>query len=136
MRSGEPEKQGPYIAKKKLETYGKKIAQYTDIFTTANPDVIEEVITEFISDQGFEAQASKDKYKIKFEHTSTETFKNGDNEAEEIEKAMNICIRILKINKSKVCVECTKVKGDKVSFNKYLKEFREYLEQKLSEDNE
>lgn len=92
---------------KALENYERVYAHKTEFFSTYNPDMIEEALSEtlFKQKEGIKAvKKSNDKYKIKF------TMMTKDQSGLEIEVEM--CVRVLRVDDKKVCVEFMKLNGD------------------------
>lgn len=59
---------------------------------------------------------SSDKYKVKFDMKTTSQ--------EGIEQEVKMCMQILKVNDSTLCVEFMRLDGDKQRFNEHYQEFK------------
>lgn len=100
---------------KELLAYEKIFAQNTEYFSTCNPDMIEEALIEHLrGKEKIEPSVNKDKYKIKFVLETT----GQDN----LTQKTDICVRILKVDEEKVCVEFIKTSGNNVLFHEHFNE--------------
>ena len=82
-----------------------------NVVTSFHPDIIEDDIIKYLSDQKITPKIDEKKYKIKFDFESQmDHLKNADYK-------ISVCIRILKIDDEQVCVEFTKLSGP---LDKYL----------------
>ena len=72
----------------------------TQLFSSYNPDQIEQLILKHLVDHDVQYKCSENKYKIKFE--IEKTTKQGQN------NSVGFCIRILKVNDQKYAIEFTK----------------------------
>ena len=100
---------------KELLAYEKVFAQNTEFFSSCNPDMIEEALVEHLrSKEKIEPAVNKSKYKIKF----TLCTKGQD----DITQNTEFCVRILKVDDEKVCVEFTKINGNNVLFHEHFNE--------------
>jgi len=101
---------------KELLAYEKVFAQNTEFFSTCNPDMIEEVLCEHLrSKMNVEPKLNDQKYKIKYSLEQT-------GQDETIQK-IDVCVRILKVDDQKVCVEFSKLSGPNVFFHENFNEF-------------
>ena len=102
---------------KNLQAYERTFANNTEFFSTYNPDMIEEAITESLRTQKIEpSKVSKDKYKIQF------TLQTKD-QGGQIQK-IDMCVRILNVDDKIVCVEFQRLGGDKQRFLEHYLEDR------------
>ena len=76
-----------------------------NIITSFNPDIIEEELVTYLKGMQIDAKTSDSKYKIKFEYSAP------DNNFKERNYELSICVRILKVDEDRVCVEFNKTKG-------------------------
>jgi len=77
--------------------------------------MIEEALIEHLrGKEKIEPSVNKDKYKIKFVLETT----GQDN----LTQKTDICVRILKVDDEKVCVEFTKTSGNNVLFHEHFNE--------------
>lgn len=90
---------------KELDQYERVFNNNTEFFSTYNPDMIEEAFVQYLAKDKIEFKASKTKYKIKFTKPGTDDFDN------KVADNVEICVRILQVDNSKVCVEFTKLAG-------------------------
>ena len=96
---------------KLLEKYEKVFANNTEFFSTYNPDMIEEALLHHLKhEENVEAQVNPNKYKVKFVLST----KDG-----ELTQEVQICIRILKVDDTKVCVEFSKVSGGNERYHEH-----------------
>jgi hypothetical protein len=98
--------------------------KHTQIVSTFNPDIIEDSICKYLEGMGIKYAAKQDKYKIKFDITSTD---NGVN------STVGMCVRILRVEEEKFVVEFTKTGGNEA---KYLEHFREFRNTALNRLND
>lgn len=92
----------------------KKLQQYEgvgdqksllNVITSFNPDIIEGDIIKYLIDQKIAPKVDEKKYKIKFDfEAQMDHLKNKNYK-------ISVCIRILKVDEEKVCVEFTKLSG-------------------------
>jgi len=98
---------------KTLLDYEKVFAQNTEFFSTCNPDdIVTALLDHLRTKEKVEPKVSKDKYKIKFELTTT-----GQDETVQTTK---ITTRILKVDDKTCCVEFTKSDGNNVLFHEHF----------------
>merc|ERR1719263_1123881 len=103
------------VPSKELLTYEKVFAQNTEFFSTCNPDLIEEALCEHLRNKlKVEPAVNKTKYKVKFSYESVGQ--------DETKQNIEVCVRILKVDDEKVCVEFTKVSGNNVLFHENFTE--------------
>jgi len=116
---------------KQLLAYEKVFAQNTEFFSTCNPDMIEEVLCEHLR-MNVEPKLNDTKYKIKYTHETT----GQDETLQKIE----VCVRILKVDDQKVCVEFSKVSGPNVffheNFNEITKKVLNFSNDTVADSNE
>eukprot|EP00356_Strombidium_inclinatum_P007966 CAMPEP_0170481584 /NCGR_PEP_ID=MMETSP0208-20121228/1965_1 /TAXON_ID=197538 /ORGANISM="Strombidium inclinatum, Strain S3" /LENGTH=472 /DNA_ID=CAMNT_0010754319 /DNA_START=29 /DNA_END=1447 /DNA_ORIENTATION=- len=104
--------------KKQLEDYVHVFNQKTHFFSTYNPDMIEDALTEYLKNQvKLEPKVHDHKYKVKFTLQS----KDQGDQAHETE----ICMRIMKAEGDKVCVEFSKLSGNQIRFHDHFKEIKD-----------
>ena len=102
--------------KKNLEDYEQLYQSNTEFFSSYNPDMIEEALTEYLREkEKVEAKVAEGKYKIKF------TLASKAQGAQEVQNT-DICVRILKVNDEKVCVEFQKMSGNQTTFHEHFNE--------------
>jgi len=107
---------------KALDNYDRVYAHNTEFYSTYNPDMIEEALTESLFKQNDEVKDVKrcqNKYKVKF----TMITKDQSGVANEVE----MCVRILRVDDKKVCVEFMKLNGDQIRFHEHFAEFRDQV---------
>lgn len=98
---------------KELLDYENVFSQNTEYFTSCNPDLVEEALVQHLKDkEHVDAKVKDSHYKIKFKLVT----KGQDANEEETE----ICVRILKVEEGKNCVEFTKLKGNQVNFHEHF----------------
>ena len=61
---------------KQLEQYERIFNNRTEFFSTYNPDMIEETLTNYLMKENFEFKTKNDKYKIKYTLRGTDEFDN------------------------------------------------------------
>jgi len=99
--------------KKTLDTYEHVFSQNTQFFSTYNPDMIEDALVEYLKNTlKVEPKLHDKKYKTKF------TIACSDHQIE-------ICVRILKVDDNRVCVEFSKLGGNQIRFLDHFKEFKD-----------
>lgn len=97
---------------KEVLAYEKVFAQTTEFYSSCNPDLIEEALVQHLKEkEHVDAKVNKDHYKIKFKLVT----KGQDAQEQETE----ICVRILKVDGEKNCIEFTKLRGNQVSFHEH-----------------
>ena len=76
-----------------------------NVVSSFHPDLIEEDIIKYLTDQKITPKVDEKKYKIKFDFESQmDHLKNANYK-------ISVCIRILKVDEEKVVVEFTKLSG-------------------------
>lgn len=81
----------------------------TQFFSTCNPDLIEKALDTYLRNQmNAEPASNKNAYKTKF------TIKSMDQGGQEMETKM--CVRIMKVDEKKLCVEFQKISGNQIKF--------------------
>lgn len=103
---------------KALEKYERVYDNNTEFFSTYNPDMIEEALVAYLTNDQVEFKSNKDKYKVKFTKRGTDDFDNS------IQDNVDICVKILQVNDNKVCVEFTKLSGRQTTFLKHYENFK------------
>jgi len=104
--------------KKTVESYEHAFSQKTQFFSDYNPDMIEEALCEYLKNQiKVDPKVNKQKYKVKFTLASKD---QGDQTHE-----TEICVRILKVNDSQVCVEFSKLSGNQIRFHDHFRELKD-----------
>ena len=101
---------------KELVEYDQAFSCNTEFFSTCNPNLIEDGLLDYLQTLGVtnsEKKVNKDKYKVKFTITS----KGVDGKDQKTE----MCMRIMKINDKKKCVEFVKLNGNNVNFHEHFK---------------
>ena len=95
------------VPQKELGKYEKVFAQNTEFFSTCNPDLIEEALVEYLRTKlNIEPSVNDKKYKVKFTIETT----GQDN----LVSKTDMCVRMLKVDDAKTCVEFTKLNGNNV----------------------
>lgn len=92
--------------------------------STFNPDIIEDTICKYLEGMGIKYAPKKDKYKIKFDITSTD---NG------VESTVGMCVRILRVEDEKYVIEFTKTGGNESKYLEHYKEFRNTALERLND---
>lgn len=90
--------------------------KHTQIFSTFNPDIIEDALTKQLESMEVKYTAKKDKYKIKFDLESTDP--------KGVQSVVGICVRILRVEEEKFVIEFTKTGGDENTYLSHFKEFK------------
>lgn len=103
---------------KDLEEYERVFNNNTEFFSSCNPDLIEEALVQYLSKANMEVKVSKNKYKIKFTQRGKDDFENT------VQDNVDICVRILQVDKTKVCVEFTKLAGRQQTFLKHFENYK------------
>ena len=98
------------------------------MFSTFNPDVIEDTVVQHLKDCGIQYTSKEDKYKIKF--TIENTDKHGN------QSVVGMCLRILKVDDNKNVIEFTKTSGNESIYLNLYKELREASLGKLNDASE
>lgn len=96
----------------------------TLLYTTFNPDIVENAILKHLDDLEIKYKVNKDKYKIKFDIEKTE---------KDIKSVVGVCVRILRVDDEKSVIEFTKIGGDE---NMYLKHFKDLKKNALGKLND
>lgn len=96
----------------------------TLMYTTFNPDIVENAIVKHLEDLEIKYKCNKEKYKIKFDIEKTE---------KDIKSVVGVCIRILKVDDEKSVIEFTKTGGDE---NMYLRHFKDLKKNALAKMND
>ena len=104
---------------KNLEKYERVFNHNTEFFSTYNPDMIEETLINYLQGEKFEYKVKEDKYKIKYTLRGTDDFEST------VQDNVDICVRILQVDDTKVCVEFTKLSGRQATFLKHFKHYKE-----------
>lgn len=102
--------------KKALDQYERIFNSNTEFFSTYNPDMIEEMLVGYLEKKQFEVKAKEDKYKIKY------TLRGKDELDDKMQDDVDVCVRILQVDNSKVCVEFTKLSGKQTTFLKHFEQ--------------
>jgi hypothetical protein len=122
-RSGGEEENDTDLLKPKKELeqfhdYGMQMSHQVNIVTSFNPDIIEEELVNYLKGMQIEAKVSASKYKIKFDYSAPDTnFKDRNYE-------LQICVRILKVDEEKVCVEFNKTKGPQDKYRQIVDDLK------------
>lgn len=103
---------------KNLEKYERVFNNNTEFFSTYNPDMIEETLVNYLKNENFDVKTKEDKYKIKYTVRGTDDFENN------VQDIVDICVRILQVDNSKVCVEFTKLSGRQTTFLKHFEHYK------------
>lgn len=103
---------------KAMDMYERIYNNNTEFFSSYNPDMIEEAFIQYLTNDKVEFKVSKNKYKIKFTKRGTDDFENT------IPDNVDICIRILQVDDTKVCVEFTKMSGRQTTFLKHFEHYK------------
>ena len=104
---------------KNLDTYEQVFSTKTEFFSTYNPDMIEDALLEHLRKQKIEPKVSDNKYKVKFQLSTTD--QGGQ------VQVVDLVMRILKVNDSKVCVEFQRQDGDMIRFHEHFNEIKDIL---------
>jgi hypothetical protein len=114
------------VPQKELLDYEKIFSQKTEFFSTCNPDTIEEVLCEHLRNKmKVEPKINATKYKIKYSHDQV-------GQDETVQK-VDICVRILKVDEERVCVEFSKVDGPN---NLFHENFNDIMKNALDFSND
>lgn len=103
---------------KELDMYEQVFNNNTEFFSTYNPDMIEEAFLQYLQNDKVEFKVSKNKYKIKFTKRGTDDFEN------KVQDNVDICVRILQVDDSRVCIEFTKLAGRQTTFLKHFEHYK------------
>jgi len=102
---------------KPLEDYLGLFSQNTEFFSSYNPNMIEDAILDYLRQQGVEpSKNAKNKYKVKFAMTSDDQARKGNK--------VEMQVQILKVDEKKVCIEFTRLSGDRQCFNEHYATFK------------
>ena len=105
---------------KKMDTYDPSHLNRTEFFSTSNPDLIEKSLVAYLRKLKIEPLIHKTKYKLKFVRQGTNEFSH------KIQDDVEVCVRILRIpdDKTKCCIQFTKLSGNMITFVKHFNEYR------------
>ena len=106
---------------KSLDMYERVFNNNTEFFSTYNPDMIEEALVTYLTNDKTEFKMSKNKYKLKFTIRGTDDFEN------KVQDNVDVCVRLLQVDNSKVCIEFTKLAGRQTTFLKHFEHFKTEL---------
>ena len=104
---------------KQIDEFDSDFHQNTSFFSSWNPDTIEKLLKNHLSDDmQIQPVVSPKKYKIKFDFESRETL---DADQPKLENSVvhhknSVCVRIMKVDEDKVCVEFTNLQGPPLQF--------------------
>ena len=117
-QEGEEEKKYeilPSDCKRELEEYVRIWDKKTELFSTADPDVLLEMLADYSEQQGFEYAVAPNKYKVKLPIVT----EGGDK--------VEMKIELFRVDPEKVCVDFTKTDGDKLHFYNEFMNIKNFL---------
>lgn len=99
-----------------MDEYIRIINKNTELFSTADPDLILDTLIQYAETQGYKNfQVAKDKYKMKL------SLVNKEGEPCEMK------VELLKADPEKICIDFTKTDGDSLVFYKEFNVVKDFL---------
>ena len=106
---------------KELVDYEQAFSCNTEFFSSCNPNSIEDGLLDYLQTLGVtDSKVNKDKYKVKFSITT----KGQDSKDYKTE----MCMRIMKVEDEKNCVEFIKLNGNNVNFLEHFNNIKKELD--------